>query len=96
MLSVTGLWLAVSTHAKAVTDLPRRLVRRSFNSREACWRADRSNKASSAPACPSPIDVYPKYDESSVPSVENYMKDPEYPVDLSRRSSKNEDGLVSA
>ncbi len=53
MLSVTGLCLAVSTHAKALTDLPpRRLVRRSCNSREACWRADRSNKASSAPACP--------------------------------------------
>jgi len=28
-----------------------------------------------------PIDVYPIYDESAVPSEDDYMKDPEYPVE---------------
>ena len=41
-----------------------------------------------------PIDIYPTYDEPPVPSVDDYMKDPEYPVDLSRRSSKNVDGSL--
>jgi len=36
------------------------------------------------------------YYEPPMPNVNNYMKDPKYPFDLSRHSSKNEDGLVSA
>ena len=43
-----------------------------------------------------PIDGFPIYDEPPMSSVDNYMKDPEYPFDLSRRSSKNKDGPVSA
>ena len=30
----------------------------------------------------SPIDIYPTYDEPPVPSVDDYMKDPEYPVEV--------------
>jgi hypothetical protein len=32
------------------------------------------------------------YDESSSPSADDYLIDADYPIDLSRRSSKNEDG----
>ena len=28
-----------------------------------------------------PIDSFPIYDEPSMPSVDDYMKDPEYPVE---------------
>ena len=42
----------------------------------------------------SSIDDFPAYDEPPMPSVDNYMKDPEYPFALSRRGSKNEDGSL--
>ncbi len=41
-----------------------------------------------------PIDVFPAYDEQPGPSSDDYIRDPEYPADLSRRSSKNEDGSL--
>jgi len=34
-----------------------------------------------------PIDVFPAYDEQPGPSSDDYIRDPEYPADLSRRSS---------
>ncbi len=41
-----------------------------------------------------PIDVFPTYDEQPGPSADDYIRDPEYPTDVSRRSSKNEDGSL--
>ncbi len=41
-----------------------------------------------------PVDVFPAYDEQPGPSSDDYIRDPEYPADLSRRSSKNEDGSL--
>jgi hypothetical protein len=39
-----------------------------------------------------PPDIFIIYDESSAPSADDYLIDTQYPLDLSRRSSKNEDG----
>ncbi len=41
-----------------------------------------------------PIDDFPAYDEHSGPNADDYIRDPDYPADLSRRSSKNEDGSL--
>ena len=41
-----------------------------------------------------PTDVFPAYDEQPGPSADDYIRDPEYPADVSRRSSKNEDGSL--
>ena len=41
-----------------------------------------------------PIDVIAAYDEQPGPSADDYISDPDYPADLSRRSSKNEDGSL--
>ena len=41
-----------------------------------------------------PIDVFPAYDEQPGPSSDDYVRNSEYPADLSRRSSKNEDGSL--
>ena len=34
-----------------------------------------------------PIDVFPAYDEQPGPRADDYIADPDYPADLSRRSS---------
>ena len=34
-----------------------------------------------------PIDVFPEHDEQPGPSADDYIVDPDYPADLSRRSS---------
>jgi hypothetical protein len=39
-----------------------------------------------------PPEAFIIYDQSSAPSVHDYLIDADYPIDLSRRSSKNEDG----
>jgi hypothetical protein len=39
-----------------------------------------------------PTESFIIYDESSSPSADDYIIDADYPIDLSRRSSKNEDG----
>ena len=39
-----------------------------------------------------PTESFIIYDESSSPSADDYLIDADYPIDLSRRSSKNEDG----
>jgi hypothetical protein len=39
-----------------------------------------------------PPDIFVIYDESSAPGADDYLIDTQYPLDLSRRSSKNEDG----
>jgi hypothetical protein len=41
-----------------------------------------------------PIDVFHAYDQQPGPSADDYIRDPDYPADLSRRSSKNEDGSL--
>ena len=41
-----------------------------------------------------PIDILPLYDDPPGPSADDLIIDPQYPVDLSRRSSKNEDGVL--
>ena len=41
-----------------------------------------------------PIDVFPAYDEQPGPRADDYITDPDNPADLSRRSSKNEDGSL--
>jgi len=43
-----------------------------------------------------PTESFILYDESSSPSADDYIIDADYPVDLSRRSSYNEDGRVAA
>ena len=40
------------------------------------------------------IDGFPLYDEPPTPSADEYLADPDYPADLSRRSSTNEDGSL--
>jgi len=39
-----------------------------------------------------PTEAFIIYDESSSPGADDYLIDADYPIDLSRRSSKNEDG----
>ena len=39
-----------------------------------------------------PTESFIIYDESSSPGADDYLMDADYPIDLSRRSSKNEDG----
>ena len=43
-----------------------------------------------------PIGDFPAYDEHPGPNADDYIRDLDYPADLSRRCSKNEDGHVSA
>jgi hypothetical protein len=39
-----------------------------------------------------PPEAFIIYDQSSAPSVDDYLIDADYPIDVSRCSSKNEDG----
>jgi len=39
-----------------------------------------------------PTEAFIIYDQSSSPGPDDYIIDTDYPLDLSRRSSKNEDG----
>ena len=39
-----------------------------------------------------PPEAFIIYDQSSAPRTDDYLIDADYPIDLSRRSSKNEDG----
>ncbi len=105
MLSATGLWLAATTHAKAVTDLSRWLVWRSFNSREACWRADRSNKLLQLLRAHRQLMFTPNMTSHRYPASKTTLKIwnirshclgevRRTKTDLSRRSSKNEDGSL--
>ena len=46
-------------------------------------RSARTVNVANAP----PIDVFPAYDEQPGPRADDYIADPDYPADLSRRSS---------
>ena len=41
-----------------------------------------------------PLDIFPAHEEQPGPGVDDYIRDPEYTADLSRRSTKDEDGSL--